>query len=75
MNLVCFYNFSKIDNDLFFSIISKLKDRGSDIVTIPFADLCYFMPKNISRNEIIKSLERSIDKLLSSFIRIKKDQK
>lgn len=39
INTIAFKNFNRIDFNIFFSILAKMKDQGTDIISIPFSEL------------------------------------
>ena len=69
LNMISFKKFNKLDSDIFFSILARLKEKGTEKVTLSFAELTEYMPKNISNKEILAILDTSTNKLASSIIR------
>lgn len=75
LNMISFKELNKLDSDVFFSILARLKEKGTEKVTLSFAELTEYMPKNISNKEILAILDTSTNKLASSIIRYETQSK
>lgn len=75
LNMISFKELNKLDSDVFFSILARLKEKGTEKVTLSFAELTEYMPKNISSKEILAILDTSTNKLASSIIRYETQSK
>lgn len=69
LNLLAFKGVSKLEYDLFFAIIARLKEKGTDKLTITFLELTEFIGKNLTNNEISDFLDKSTKKIIQTFIR------
>lgn len=75
LNMISFKELNKLDSDVFFSILARLKEKGTEKVKLSFAELTEYMPKNISNKEILAILDTSTNKLASSIIRYETQSK
>ncbi|HDX6266474.1 TPA: replication initiation protein, partial [Campylobacter fetus subsp. venerealis] len=69
VNLLAFKNVSKLESDLFFSILAILKDKGTTEITIPYADLTRHIPWNLTIEETRLALISSAEKIVKTAIR------
>lgn len=69
LNLLAFKGVSKLEYNLFFSILARLKEKGTQKTTITFLELTEFINKNLTNGEIIKLLETSTSKIRQTYIR------
>lgn len=70
LNLVAFKNFSKIENDVFFALIWKLRDQGNKEIRLDFAELRSLIDlRNMTNKEISEAITNIGDKISRSVIR------
>ena len=70
LNLVAFKNFSKIENDVFFALIWKLRDQGNKEIRLDFAELRSLIDlRNMTNKEISEAITHIGDKISRSVIR------
>lgn len=70
LNLVAFKNFSKIENDVFFALIWKLRDQGNKEIRLDFAELRSLIDlRNMTNKEIREAITHIGDKISRSVIR------
>lgn len=69
LNLLAFKNVSKLEYDLFFSILARLREKGTQKINISFSELTEFTHKNLTNQEIIKLLDTSTGKIIQTYIR------
>lgn len=70
MNKVAFRKFNALEMDLFFSICSQARDKGTQELEFSFYDLRELSNYKRSTSNFIKDLEKTYDKLLQLNIKI-----
>lgn len=66
MNLIPMRSFNSVEMDLFFSICSQMKEKGIDVITLPFNSLKTLSDyKPTSKQRLITDIENVYRKLLS----------
>lgn len=68
LNLLAFKGVSKLESDLFFSIIARLKEKKSDRIEISFNELTEFIDKNLTNDEISNLLDKGLNKIVQTYI-------
>lgn len=69
MNLLSFKELEKIEANLFFSIVARLKEKGIESVTLNFSEITEFLDKNLTTKELAKMLDRGVGKIVQTAIR------
>lgn len=69
MNLLSFKELEKIEANLFFSIVARLKEKGTESVTLNFSEITEFLDKNLTTKELAKMLDRGVGKIVQTAIR------
>lgn len=69
MNLLAFKNLEKVEANLFFSIVARLKEKGTESVIFNFSELTEFLDKNLTAKEIIDLLNKGVGKIVQTAIR------
>lgn len=58
LNSISFRNFSKLDNDIFFAIVSRMRDKGLTTITFSFEEIADLTKNNQSLNRFKESLSQ-----------------
>ena len=69
MNLLAFKDLEKIEANLFFSIVARLKEKETESVTLNFSEITEFLDKNLTTKELAKILDRGVGKIVQTAIR------
>lgn len=69
MNLLAFKNLDKVEANLFFSIVARLKEKETESVTLNFSEITEFLDKNLTTKELAKILDRGVGKIVQTAIR------
>lgn len=69
MNLLSFKELEKIEANLFFSIVARLKEKETESVTLNFSEITEFLDKNLTTKELAKILDRGVGKIVQTAIR------
>lgn len=73
MNLLAFKDLEKVEANLFFSIVARLKDKGTESVVFSFSELTEFLDKNLTTKETIDILNKGVGKIVRTAIRWETD--
>lgn len=69
MNLLAFKDLDKVEANLFFSIVARLKEKETESVTLNFSEITEFLDKNLTTKELAKILDRGVGKIVQTAIR------
>ncbi len=69
LNLLSFKQFSQLENCLFFSIMSRMKNKGKQEVNLSFSEITQHIGKNLNSEQIAKELDKTSNKLMQTFVR------
>ena len=69
MNLLAFKDLDKVEANLFFSIVARLKETETESVTLNFSEITEFLDKNLTTKELAKILDRGVGKIVQTAIR------
>lgn len=73
MNLLAFKDLEKVEANLFFSIIARLKEKGTESVIFSFSELTEFLDKNLTTKETIDLLNKGVGKIVRTAIKWETD--
>lgn len=68
MNLLAFKDLEKIEASLFFSIVARLKEKGTESLIFNFSELTEFLDKNLTTKETIDLLNKGVGKIIRTAI-------
>lgn len=66
LNLILFKGMSKLDNNIFFAILSKLQNKGSEEIIIDGVEIKKIIGDTIHNNEVLKKNIRELAKKIAS---------
>lgn len=69
VNLLGFKNIDKTEASLFFSIISRFKERGDEVLKFTFAELTEHIQKNETNTKIADIIESGIEKIIKTALK------
>ena len=69
MNLLAFKGVTKLEYDLFFSVIARLKDKGTQEITLSYAELTDKINWNLTNEEIRLALINGAEKIVKTAVR------
>lgn len=75
MNLLAFKDLNQIEANLFFNIVSHLKEKGTDSLTLNFNDISEHIEKNLTTIELINLLRKGVGKIVQTAITWETDTK
>ncbi len=68
LNLLAFKKVTKLESSLFFSILSQLKDKGTEEITLEYREIIKYLPKNIGIEETRKALLSGSKKIVQAAV-------
>lgn len=69
-------NFNANELDIFMSLLNKVKDKGSNIISLPFKDIIRLANyKDKNKNQFVRDIQTTYDKLLKLNIKLEYDNK
>lgn len=69
LNLLAFKGVTKLEYDLFFSILSKLKNQGTSEIVLTYAEITQHMGWNLTVEETAKALIKGVEKIVKTAIK------
>lgn len=69
MNLLAFKNLSKIEANLFFSIIARIKEKKTEKVTLYFSEIAEFLDRNYTIEELREIVLKGIGKIVQTTLK------
>ena len=70
MNLLAFKNLDKVEANLFFSIVARFKDKGTEKLTLKFNEIAEFISDNkYTSKELSKLINDGVGKVVQSAIK------
>lgn len=75
LNLLNFKGLSKIENNLFFAILTLLKDKGTQTITLNMYEIMQYTERNLTMVEAINLTHSAVDKIIKTACRFELDER